>query len=72
MTKEEIRAANESTLQARWNELINDLKTYAPGRSDQNKEYLMIGLSLALIRGQKDDAIIYSEELLNRYGETLG
>lgn len=71
MTKAEIRAADEQTLQARWNELINDVKTYEPGQSDQNKEYLMIGMSLALLRGQKDDAISYSEELWDRYGETL-
>lgn len=71
MTKAEIRAANESTLQARWNELIDDVKTYEPGQSDRNKEYLMIGMSLALLRGQMDDAIEYSEELWDRYHESL-
>ncbi len=71
MTKAEIRAANESTLQARWNELIDDVKTYEPGQSDQNKEHLMIGMSLALLRGQVDDAIEYSEELWDRYHESL-
>ena len=71
MTKEEILKADEQTLQARWNVLIDDVKTYAPGKSEQNKEYLMIGEALALLRGQKDDAIEYSEELWNRYRETL-
>lgn len=71
MTKEEIRKVGEATLQARWNELINDVKTYAPGQSEQNKEYLMIGEALALLRKQMDDAIGYSEELWDRYKETL-
>lgn len=71
MTKEEIRKADEATLQARWNELINDVKTYAPGQSEQNEEYLIIGEALALIRNQKDEAIEFSEELWDRYGETL-
>lgn len=71
MTKEEIRAADEKTLQARWNILIDDVKTYAPDPSEQNKEYLMIGEALALLRKQMDDAIEYSEELWNRYRETL-
>lgn len=71
MTKEEIRKADEATLQARWNELINDVKTYAPGRSEQNKEYLMIGEALALLRKQTDDAIGYSEELWDRYRDSL-
>lgn len=71
MTKSEIRAADEKTLQARWNELMADVKTYAPGQSEQNKEYLMIGEALALIRNQKDDAICYSEELWDRYKDTL-
>lgn len=71
MTKAEIRKADEATLQARWNELINDVKTYAPGQSEQNKEYLMIGEALALLRKQMDDAIGYSEELWDRYKETL-
>lgn len=71
MKKAEILKADEKTLQARWNELINDVKTYAPGRSEQNKEYLIIGEALALIRNQKDEAIEFSEELWDRYGETL-
>lgn len=71
MTKAEIRKADEATLQARWNELVNDVKTYAPGQSEQNKEYLMIGEALALLRKQMDDAIGYSEELWDRYKETL-
>jgi len=71
LTKEEIRKADEATLQARWNELINDVKTYAPGQSEQNEEYLIIGEALALIRNQKDEAIEFSEELWDRYGETL-
>ena len=71
MTKEQIRRADEQTLQARWNELIDDVKTYAPGQSEQNKEYLLIGISLALLRKQTDDAICYSEELWDRYHETL-
>lgn len=71
MTKKEIRRSDEATLQARWNVLIDDVKTYAPGQSEQNKEYLMIGEALALIRNQMDDAISYSEELWDRYRETL-
>lgn len=71
MTKAEIRKADEATLQARWNELINDVKTYAPGQSEQNEEYLMIGEALAILRKQMDDAIGYSEELWDRYKETL-
>ena len=71
MTKAEIRAADESTLQERMITLMADTKTYEPGKSDQNREYLMIGQRLALMRGQTDEAIVYSEELLNRYGETL-
>lgn len=71
MTKKEIRRSDEATLQARWNELINDVRTYEPGQSEQNKEYLMIGEALALIRNQIDDAISYSEELWERYHETL-
>ncbi len=71
MTREQIRRADEQTLQTRWNELIEDVKTYAPGRSEQNREYLLIGLSLALLRKQTDDAIGYSEELWDRYHETL-
>lgn len=71
MTKKEIRRSDEATLQARWNELINDVRTYEPGQSEQNKEYLLIGEALALIRNQIDDAISYSEELWERYHETL-
>lgn len=71
MRKEEIIKADEKTLQARWQELMDDVKTYAPGPSEQNKEFLLIGEALALIRDQKDDAISYSEELWDRYGETL-
>ena len=71
MTKKEIRRSDEATLQARWNELINDVRTYEPGQNEQNKEYLMIGEALALIRNQIDDAISYSEELWERYHETL-
>ena len=71
MTKKEIRRSDEATLQARWNELINDVRTYEPGQSEQNVEYLMIGLRLALIRGQKFDAIGYAEELGFRYGISI-
>lgn len=71
MTKKEIRRSDEATLQARWNELIDDVRTYEPGQSEQNKEYLLIGEALALIRNQMDDAISFSEELWNRYRETL-
>lgn len=71
MTKKEIRRSDEATLQARWNELINDVRTYEPGQNEQNKEYLMIGEALALIRNQIDDAISFSEELWERYHETL-
>lgn len=71
MTKKEIRRSDEATLQARWNELINDVRTYEPGQNEQNKEYLLIGEALALIRNQIDDAISYSEELWERYRETL-
>ena len=71
MTKKEIRRSDEATLQARWNELIDDVRTYEPGQSEQNKEYLLIGEALALIRNQIDDAISYSEELWERYHETL-
>ena len=71
MTREEIRSADEKTLQARWIELINDVRTYAPGKSEQNVEYLMIGLRLALIRDQKFDAIGYAEELGFRYGISI-
>ena len=71
MTKKEIRRSDEATLQARWSELIDDVTTYAPGQSEQNKEYLMIGEALALIRNQIDDAISYSEERWERYHETL-
>ena len=71
MTKKEIRRSDEATLQARWNELIDDVRTYEPGQNEQNKEYLLIGEALALIRNQIDDAISYSEELWERYHETL-
>lgn len=71
MTKDEIRAADEKTLQKRWNELMADVKTYMPGKSEPNREYLLIGEALALIRGQIDDAIEYSQELWDRYKDTL-
>ena len=71
MTKEEILKADEQTLQARWNVLIDDIKTYEPGPSELNMEYLMIGERLALLRNQIADAIVYSEDLWNRYRETL-
>lgn len=71
MTKEEILKADEQTLRARRNVLIDDIKTYEPGPSELNMEYLMICERLALLMNQIADAIVYSEDLWNRYRETL-
>lgn len=71
MKKAEILKADEKTLQTRWNELINDKATYAPGLHDQRREYLMIGERLALMRKQMDEAIMYSIELYEQFGEAL-
>jgi len=71
MTREEILKADEDMLQERWVELMYNPKTYRPDQNEANKEYLMIGIRLKLMRKQYKEAAEFSEELMKRYGESL-
>lgn len=71
MTKAEIKQADEKTLQKRWVELMNDPEVYAPYLSHSRMEYLMIGVRLSILRGQNDEAIVYSCELYEQFGESI-
>ena len=71
MTREEILKADEETLQKRWVKLMNHPLTYSPGKNAMNQEYLLIGAQINLLRGQHEEAIKYSDELMKRYNIAL-
>lgn len=71
MTREEILLADETALQKRWLELMNLPQTYSPDKNEMNREFLMIGVQINILRGQHSEAIVYSDELMRKYGESL-
>ena len=71
MTKAEILHASQEELQRRWIDVMNDRRTWEPEKSEQKKEWLMIGIRLALMRGDKLQATLLAIELEDNYGESL-
>lgn len=71
MTKEEILKASKGELQSRWVCIMNCKETWAPEKNELRKEWLMIGLQLALLRKDYDRAAELAEELSDVYGESL-
>lgn len=71
MTKDEIMTASKAALQTRWVYIMNIPETWLPEKNELRKEWLMIGVRLALLRGDTDRAAELAIELKETYNEAL-
>lgn len=71
MTKDEIMTASKTALQTRWVYIMNIRETWLPEKNELRREWLMIGVRLALLRGDTDRAAELAIELKETYNESL-